>query len=179
MFLTCTVSLGMNEMGRVGFFFSPPKHGCYSSSKREADDQVPWKSRKETKMRREHPLTQIIQPVECGQKTQVQMLSLQLKTLGPVLASTIIMCEEEKLTVSIIAPLKAKLLEHCSVSEEHSTLVTESKQTMTQELERQCADVQQVLHEAPVTDTMFKKLPFKRGEERSNCSVSHAWCWKL
>ncbi|XP_049930768.1 E3 SUMO-protein ligase ZBED1-like [Epinephelus moara] len=89
-----------------------------------------------------------------------------VKLLGPVKSATTIMCEEQQPKVSMIAPLKAKLLEHYSISEEDSTLVTEMKQTMTKELQQRYVDVQQVLLRASALDTRFKKLPFLSEKER-------------
>lgn len=76
------------------------------------------------------------------------------------------MCEEELPMVSMIAPLKAKLLEHSSISEEDFILVRQMKQTIAQELQQWHVDVQQVLQRASALDTRFKKLPFLSEEER-------------
>ncbi|KAJ8375471.1 hypothetical protein SKAU_G00060510 [Synaphobranchus kaupii] len=76
------------------------------------------------------------------------------------------MCEEEQPTVSMIAPLQAKLLENFTISEEDSTLVSEIKQIMAQELGQRYVDVKQVLHTASALDARFKKLPFLNEEER-------------
>ncbi|XP_074518369.1 E3 SUMO-protein ligase ZBED1-like [Halichoeres trimaculatus] len=89
-----------------------------------------------------------------------------VKLLGPVKSATTIMCEEEQPTLSIIAPLKAKLLEHFSISEEDSSLLKELKLTMAGELKQRYLDVKQVLHNASALDARFKKLPFLSEEER-------------
>ncbi|KAL6479271.1 hypothetical protein MHYP_G00127040 [Metynnis hypsauchen] len=89
-----------------------------------------------------------------------------VKLLGPVKAATTVMCEEEQPTVSVIAPLQAKLLDHLKAASEDLTLITEMKETMKRELEQRYVDVQQVLHKASALDPRFKKLPFLREEER-------------
>ncbi|KAJ8356600.1 hypothetical protein SKAU_G00193940 [Synaphobranchus kaupii] len=89
-----------------------------------------------------------------------------VKLLGPVKSVTTIMCEEEQPTVSMIAPLQAKLLENFTISEEDSTLVSEIKQIMAQELGQRYVDVKQILHTASALDARFKKLPFLNEEER-------------
>lgn len=90
-----------------------------------------------------------------------------VKLLGPVKSASTIMCEEKQPTLSVIAPLKAKLLEQFSISEEDSTLVTEMKEVMANQLGERYVDVQQVLHKASALDARFKKLPFLSEAERA------------
>lgn len=72
------------------------------------------------------------------------------------------MYEENQPIVIVIAPMKAKLLEHCRISEEHSPLVKLMKETMARGFGQRYVDV----HTASALDTRFKKLPFLSGEER-------------
>lgn len=69
-------------------------------------------------------------------KGEITVAEVLVKLLGPVKSATTIMCEEEQLTVSMIAPLKAKLFEHFSISEEDLILGRQMKQMMAQELQQ-------------------------------------------
>jgi hypothetical protein len=57
-----------------------------------------------------------------------------VKLLGPVRTATTIMCEEKQPTLSVIAPLRAKLLVHYRITEEDSALLGEMKATLSREL---------------------------------------------
>ncbi|XP_077070815.1 uncharacterized protein LOC143722931 [Siphateles boraxobius] len=89
-----------------------------------------------------------------------------VKLLSPVKTATTIMCEEEQPTVSVIAPLQAKLLKHFTVTAEDSSVITEMKQIMATDLEHRYMDVRPVLYRASALDPRFKKLPFLSEEER-------------
>uniref|UniRef100_A0A8B9HG88 BED-type domain-containing protein n=1 Tax=Astyanax mexicanus TaxID=7994 RepID=A0A8B9HG88_ASTMX len=89
-----------------------------------------------------------------------------VKLLGPVKATTTVMCEEKQPTVSVIAPLQAKLLDNLKAANEDPTLITEMKETMKRELEQCYVDVQQVLRKASALDPRFKRLPYLSEEER-------------
>ncbi|XP_039520337.1 E3 SUMO-protein ligase ZBED1-like [Pimephales promelas] len=89
-----------------------------------------------------------------------------VKLLSPVKTATTIMCEEEQPTVSVIAPLQAKLLKHFTVTAEDSSVITEMKQIMAKDLEHRYMDVRQVLYRASALDPRFKNLPFLSEEER-------------
>ena len=89
-----------------------------------------------------------------------------VKLLGPVKTATTIMCDEKQPTLSVIAPLRAKLLLHYSITEEDSALLREMKETMARELAQRYEDVLRVLHTASALDARFKTLPFISGEER-------------
>ncbi|CAM4278784.1 unnamed protein product [Leuciscus chuanchicus] len=72
-----------------------------------------------------------------------------VKLLSPVKTATTIMCEEEQPTVSVIAPLQAKLLKHFTVTAEDSSVITEMKQAMAEDLEQERdATFQFLIHEA-------------------------------
>lgn len=90
-----------------------------------------------------------------------------VKLLGPVKTATTIMCEEKQPTVSIIAPLHAKLLAHCEVCEgEDSPLITEMKSTLSKDLKDRYSDIQNVLYVASALDPRFKTLPFLNEEQK-------------
>ena len=57
-----------------------------------------------------------------------------VKLLGPVRTATTIMCVEKQPTLSVIAPLRAKLLVHYRITEEDSALLGEMKATLSREL---------------------------------------------
>lgn len=54
-----------------------------------------------------------------------------VQLMGPVKMATTVMCEEDQPTLSVIAPLQAKLLKHLQPCEDDSTLVAEIKRVMT------------------------------------------------
>ncbi len=89
-----------------------------------------------------------------------------VELLAPVKTATTIMCEEERPTVSVIAPLQAKLLEHFTVTAKDSSVITEMKQAMAKDLKHRYVDVRQVLYSTSALDLRFKKLPFLSEEER-------------
>lgn len=57
-----------------------------------------------------------------------------VKLMGPVKIATTVMCEEDQPTISVIAPLQAKLLKHLQACEDDSPLVTEMKSVMSDDL---------------------------------------------
>ncbi|KAK0144032.1 putative RNA-binding protein 46 [Merluccius polli] len=97
--------------------------------------------------------------------------------LSPVKVATTIMCEEKQPTLSMITPLKAKLLDHLKISEEDYTLVTEIKLTMAGDLRDRYVNVQQILHKASALDPRFKKLPYTSVEDEEKtfeCLITEA-----
>ncbi len=48
-----------------------------------------------------------------------------VKLMGPVKMAATVMCEEDQPTVSVIAPLQAKLLKHLQPCEDDSLMVAE------------------------------------------------------
>lgn len=54
--------------------------------------------------------------------------------MGPVKMATTVLCEEDQPTLSVIAPLQAKLLKHLQTCEDDSTLVAKIKRVMTNDL---------------------------------------------
>ncbi|CAB1418471.1 unnamed protein product [Pleuronectes platessa] len=53
-----------------------------------------------------------------------------VQLMSPVKMATTVMCVEEYPTLSVIAPLRAKLLKHLQPCEDDSTLVAEIKRVM-------------------------------------------------
>ncbi|KAK0143585.1 Zinc finger BED domain-containing protein 1 [Merluccius polli] len=97
--------------------------------------------------------------------------------LSPVKVATTIMCEEKQPTLSMITPLKAKLLDHLKISEEDSTLIKEIKRTMAGDLRDRYLDVQQILDKASALDPRFKKLPYTSVEDEEKtfeCIITEA-----
>ncbi|KAJ8333377.1 hypothetical protein SKAU_G00413850 [Synaphobranchus kaupii] len=69
-----------------------------------------------------------------------------VQLMTPIKIATIVMCEEEQPTVSVIAPLKAKLLKHLEPYEDDSAVVKEMKRVMVDDLSDRYSDVQDTLH---------------------------------
>ncbi|KAM9783587.1 zinc finger BED domain-containing protein 4-like isoform X7 [Syngnathus typhle] len=117
---------------------------------------------------------QLDQKIRKSMKNDLQTLNEEdmstaeeiIQLLRPVKTATTIMCEEAQLTISVIAPLKSKLIEHFSVCEDDMPLIKEMKQTMAKELKHRYTDVQEVLNTAAALDARFKTLPFLCKEER-------------
>ncbi|XP_037095176.1 E3 SUMO-protein ligase ZBED1-like [Syngnathus acus] len=118
--------------------------------------------------------TQLDQKIRKSMKNDLQTLNEDdistaeemIQLLRPVKTATTIMCEEAQPIISVIAPLKSKLIEHFSVCEDDMPLIKEMKQTMAKELEHRYTDVQEVLNTAAALDARFKTLPFLCEEER-------------
>lgn len=88
-----------------------------------------------------------------------------IAALKPVKDATSVMSEESSPTVSLIAPLQAKLLDETKDSpgpRRVSTLVKEEKQAIQEDLSKRYSSDQekQILHTAAALDPPFKGLPF-------------------
>ncbi|XP_077063574.1 E3 SUMO-protein ligase ZBED1-like [Siphateles boraxobius] len=92
-----------------------------------------------------------------------QMVSL----LAPLKSATTLMCEEKQPTVSIIAPLRIKLLAHFEYVPDDSALIKDMKRLMSEDLRGRYVDEEPFLLRAAALDPRFKKLPFL-GDERRN-----------
>ncbi|KAK7158525.1 hypothetical protein R3I94_004985 [Phoxinus phoxinus] len=92
-----------------------------------------------------------------------QMVSL----LAPLKTATTLMCEEKQPTVSIVAPLRIKLLTHFEYAPDDSPLIKEMKRLMSDDLRERYVDEEPFLLRAAALDPRFKKLPFL-GDERRN-----------
>lgn len=69
-----------------------------------------------------------------------------VQLMGPVKMATTVMCEEDQPTLSVIAPLQAKLLRHLQPCEDDSTLVVEIKRAMTDDLSTRYTGTQDALN---------------------------------
>ncbi|XP_053183665.1 E3 SUMO-protein ligase ZBED1-like [Scomber japonicus] len=92
-----------------------------------------------------------------------QMVSL----LAPLKAATTLMCEEKQPTVSIIAPLRTKLLTHFECAPDDTPLIRDMKRAMAEDLQERYEDEEPFLHRAAALDPRFKKLPFLTDEKRN------------
>lgn len=83
-----------------------------------------------------------------------------VKLMAPVKVMTTVLCEEEQPTISMIAPLKAKLENHFQPSDEDPPLIVEMKKAFNNDFGKRYADVSGLLHTASALDPRFKALPF-------------------
>ncbi|XP_041725467.1 E3 SUMO-protein ligase ZBED1-like [Coregonus clupeaformis] len=89
-----------------------------------------------------------------------------VQLMGPVKMATTVMCEEDQPTLSVIAPLQAKLLKHLQPCEDDSTLVAEIKRVMASDLSTRYRGTQDALNIASALDPRFKELPYLEKEDR-------------
>ncbi|XP_038129338.1 E3 SUMO-protein ligase ZBED1-like [Cyprinodon tularosa] len=92
-----------------------------------------------------------------------QVLSL----LAPLKAATTLMCEEKQPTVSIIAPLRKKLLTHFEYTPDDTPLIKDMKRVMAEDLRERYVNEEPFLLRAAALDLRFKKLPFLSDERRN------------
>ena len=83
-----------------------------------------------------------------------------VKLMAPVKVMTTVMCEEEQPTISMIAPLKAKLENHFQPSDDDTPLIVEMKRAFSHDFGKRYADVKDLLYTASALDPRFKALPF-------------------
>ena len=69
-----------------------------------------------------------------------------VKLMGPVKIATTVMCEEDQPTVSVIAPLHAKLLKRLQACEGDSDLVTDIKTVMKDDLSTRYNTIRETLN---------------------------------
>ncbi|XP_041702700.1 E3 SUMO-protein ligase ZBED1-like isoform X1 [Coregonus clupeaformis] len=89
-----------------------------------------------------------------------------VQLMGPVKMATTVMCEEDQPTLSVIAPLQAKLLKHLQPCKDDSTLVAEIKRVMASDLSTRYRGTQDALNIASALDPRFKELPYLEKEDR-------------
>ncbi|KAI2645902.1 E3 SUMO-protein ligase ZBED1 [Labeo rohita] len=89
-----------------------------------------------------------------------------VKVMAPIKIATTMMCEEEQPTVSVIAPLQAKLLKHLEPCEDDTDMTREIKSTMTTDFSSRYTNSRDILLKASALDPRFKGLPFLENEER-------------
>ncbi|XP_035994609.1 zinc finger BED domain-containing protein 1-like [Fundulus heteroclitus] len=100
---------------------------------------------------------------ESDLSTAEQMVSL----LAPLKAVTTLMCEEKQPTVSVIAPLRTKLLTHFECAPDDTPLIKDMKRVMAEDLRERYVDEEPFLLRAAALDPRFKKLPFLSDERRN------------
>jgi len=91
-----------------------------------------------------------------------------VKVLAPLKIATTVMCEEQQPTLSVIAPLQAKMLQHFEEDEDDSPIVREMKCAMAKDLKDRYSGVQSVLNIASALDPRFKTLPYLDEEARDS-----------
>lgn len=87
--------------------------------------------------------------------------------LATLKAATVLMCEEKQPTVSIIAPLRTKLLAHFECAPDDIPFIKEMKRVMAEDLRERYVDEEPFLLCAAALDPRFKKLPFLSDERRN------------
>ncbi|KAK0133232.1 Zinc finger BED domain-containing protein 1 [Merluccius polli] len=82
------------------------------------------------------------------------------KVMAPVKVITTVMCEDEQPTISMIAPLRAKLKKHFQAATEDTGLIKEMKKVFLDDFEKRYTQVEDLLYTASALDPRFKSLPF-------------------
>lgn len=68
-----------------------------------------------------------------------------MKLMTPIKIASTMMCEEEQPTVSVIAPLQAKLLKHLEPCEDDTDMTREMKSVMTADFSCRYTNSREVL----------------------------------
>lgn len=97
-----------------------------------------------------------------------------VKVMAPVKVVTTIMCEEELPTISMIAPLRAKLLKHFEASDEDTAFITEMKKAFNNDFEKRYTHLHDLLYTASALDPRFKTLPFPSDHDAEKIFTSIA-----
>ncbi|CAM4377273.1 unnamed protein product [Leuciscus chuanchicus] len=102
-------------------------------------------------------------------ETDVTNTEDAVRALKPMKDATTLMSEERNMTVSLIAPLNAQLLQNMSDTNGDSHMIHEIKNAIrTDLLKRYNSESQKkILHTASALDPRFKGMPFHTEEERS------------
>uniref|UniRef100_A0A3Q2CX90 BED-type domain-containing protein n=1 Tax=Cyprinodon variegatus TaxID=28743 RepID=A0A3Q2CX90_CYPVA len=87
--------------------------------------------------------------------------------LAPLKAATTLMCEEKQPTVSIIGPLRTKLLTHFEYTQDDTPLIKDMKRVMAEDLRERYVNEEPFLLRAAALDPRFKKLQFLSDERRN------------
>ena len=87
-----------------------------------------------------------------------------VQLMAPVKVVTTVLCEDEMPTLSMLAPLSAKLKTHFDSMEEDTPLITEMK-AFKNDFEKRYTHLQDLLHTASALDPRFKTLPFLSDED--------------
>ncbi|XP_056414792.1 E3 SUMO-protein ligase ZBED1-like isoform X2 [Hyla sarda] len=88
-----------------------------------------------------------------------------LKALKPMKDATLVMSEESMPTLSLIAPLHAKLIMGTERSPDDSDTVKDIKEAIAQDLKKRYANEKETLYMASAVDPRFKNLPFLPADE--------------
>lgn len=91
-----------------------------------------------------------------------------LKALKPMKDATLVMSEESMPTLSVIAPLHAKLVIGTQENTDDSDTVKEMKAAMAQDLSKRYGNEKDTLYMASAVDPRFKNLPFLAEEETTH-----------
>ncbi len=83
-----------------------------------------------------------------------------VRLMAPVKVVTTVLCEDEMPTISMIAPLRAKLKKHFEAADEDTPLITEMKKAFYNDFERRHTHLNDLLYTASTLDPRFKTLPF-------------------
>ncbi|XP_076135696.1 E3 SUMO-protein ligase ZBED1-like [Alosa pseudoharengus] len=83
-----------------------------------------------------------------------------VKVMAPVKVITTVMCEDEQPTISMMAPLRAKLKKHFQATTEDTGLIREMKKVFLDDFEKRYTQVEDLLCIASALDPRFKSLPF-------------------
>ncbi|XP_053085062.1 E3 SUMO-protein ligase ZBED1 [Pangasianodon hypophthalmus] len=89
-----------------------------------------------------------------------------VKVMTPIKIASTMMCEEEQPTVSVIAPLQAKLLKHLEPCEDDTGMTREMESVMAADFSYRYTNCRDVLLKASALDPRFKGLPFLENEEK-------------
>lgn len=95
-----------------------------------------------------------------------------VKLMAPVKVVTTVMFEEEQPTISMIAPLKAKLQKHFEATDEDTALITLMKRTFNNDFGKRYKDLHDVLYTASALAPCFKTLPFLSDHEAKRIYTS-------
>lgn len=83
------------------------------------------------------------------------------KVMTPVRGITTVMCQDKQPTISMIAPLRAKLKKHFQATTEDTG--QEMKKVFLDDFEKRYTQVEDLLYIASALDPRFKSLPFLSG----------------
>ncbi|XP_060798149.1 E3 SUMO-protein ligase ZBED1-like isoform X2 [Neoarius graeffei] len=95
-----------------------------------------------------------------------------VKLMAPVKVVTTVMCEEEQPTISMIAPLKAKLDKRFEATDEDTALITEMKRAFNNDFEKRYTHLHDLLYTASALDPRFKTLPFLTDDDTERILTS-------
>ncbi|KAE8281731.1 hypothetical protein D5F01_LYC20731 [Larimichthys crocea] len=83
-----------------------------------------------------------------------------IKLMSPVKVATTLLSEEKSPTISMIAPIQAKLHKHFSEDNTDMPIITEMKRRFRQDFFDRYVELQELLNSASALDPRFKDLTF-------------------